>query len=1081
MFLRHLGGSPLLVTSASDLNAAGDCEFAFLRRVDEKLGRQLQVPRAGDPMLARAAELGDAHEARVLQHYRDRFGAAEVLEIRRPESMDPVALSARADESRAALAAGTRVIAQATFFDPLARPAAPELGEPGIAMLGFADFLVRDERGRYEVHDAKLARRARVGALLQLASYAEQLERLGVPRAEEAALILGDGSTSRHRLDEVAPVLGARRARLWQILLDRARARGTDGRRESAAPVAWGTPGVVACGRCEVCEPEVVRTRDPLLIAGLRRSQRDRLRAAGLSTIDAVAALVDGAGESRADASARAEVPGIAPTVLRGIAEQAAVQVRAVPGRPVPFTVVDPSALLALPAPDPGDLFFDFEGDPFFHEARPDGREQWGLDYLFGMCDTHERFTALWAHSLAEERDALERFLALVAERRRRFPGLRIYHYAAYERTHLLQIAARHGTGEEAVDQLLREHVLVDLYPIVARAVRVGSRSRSLKQLESLTVPGVPSRDGDAALLDPLRDDARVTTAVQSVTAYAEASALRASGDPAQRAEAERRLAEIADYNRADCVSTLRLREWLRSLAPASSAPVAPDADPVPPVPPVPRVGAPTAASGAPGTVLARSLAALADRRQVPAERRALALAGSAIEYHRREQKAFWWAQFSRLVDPVEEWAGTRDVLIVDAPRSAIVQPWSLAPRARREQRRVRLVGQFAPGSSVRAGSRVFLLYAAPPPFADPGAAPGARAARQATVLERHADGVTVEEALPVGGERFERLPMAVAPGPPPPAGSQREAIEEWGSELLRACERDTFPESAVLDLLLRRPPRLRGGAALRAGSAPAPAPGSDDDGGEIEAVLAGVRLLDRSTLAVQGPPGTGKTFLAAQVIRRLVAEDGWRVGVVAQSHRVVEHLLDGVVAAGLDPARVGKAVQSSAGGGASPSWRYTVIPRGGHAAFLRGDDGATRGCVLGGTAWDFSNPSRVARGSLDLLVIDEAGQFSLAPTIAASVAAERLLLLGDPQQLPQVSQGLHGSPSIARRSPGCSASGRPSLRTSGSSSPAPDACDRNSPTWSRSSPTTAGSMPTRAPPSARCSGPDRRASTGTR
>jgi superfamily I DNA and/or RNA helicase len=52
-----------------------------------------------------------------------------------------------------------------------------------------------------------------------------------------------------------------------------------------------------------------------------------------------------------------------------------------------------------------------------------------------------------------------------------------------------------------------------------------------------------------------------------------------------------------------------------------------------------------------------------------------------------------------------------------------------------------------------------------------------------------------------------------------------------------------------------------------------------------------------------------------------------------------------------------------------------------------------------------------VPRQSLDLLVIDEAGQFSLASTIAAAVSAERLLLLGDPQQLPQVSQGTHPEP----------------------------------------------------------------------
>ncbi len=74
-------------------------------------------------------------------------------------------------------------------------------------------------------------------------------------------------------------------------------------------------------------------------------------------------------------------------------------------------------------------------------------------------------------------------------------------------------------------------------------------------------------------------------------------------------------------------------------------------------------------------------------------------------------------------------------------------------------------------------------------------------------------------------------------------------------------------------------------------------------------------------------------------------------------------------------------------------------------------DEHTATGCVIGGTAWDFANENTVARGSLDLLVIDEAGQFSLAPTIAASVAATRLLLLGDPQQLPQVSQGTHAEP----------------------------------------------------------------------
>jgi uncharacterized protein len=64
---------------------------------------------------------------------------------------------------------------------------------------------------------------------------------------------------------------------------------------------------------------------------------------------------------------------------------------------------------------------------------------------------------------------------------------------------------------------------------------------------------------------------------------------------------------------------------------------------------------------------------------------------------------------------------------------------------------------------------------------------------------------------------------------------------------------------------------------------------------------------------------------------------------------------------------------------------------------------------VLGGTAWTFS--AETLTDAFDLVVVDEAGQFSLANTVAVSTAGRNLLLLGDPQQLPQVSQGRHPEP----------------------------------------------------------------------
>jgi superfamily I DNA and/or RNA helicase len=242
-----------------------------------------------------------------------------------------------------------------------------------------------------------------------------------------------------------------------------------------------------------------------------------------------------------------------------------------------------------------------------------------------------------------------------------------------------------------------------------------------------------------------------------------------------------------------------------------------------------------------------------------------------------------------------------------------------------------------------------------------------------------------LEERLEADAPEHDELPMAFTPATPPPPGTQVDAISEWGRAVLDAYPR--MLQDPAFDILRRQPPN----GPLAAGES------------AIEAIRDSLLTLDRSYLAVQGPPGTGKTYTGSRVIAQLVAEHGWKVGVVAQSHAAVENMLTAVLDAGLDASRVGKKPKQGDGDRVVP---WTPLKAQEIPAFTRAD-----GFVLGGTAWDFSNPDRVPRGSLDLLVIDEAGQFSLASTIASAVAAQRLLLLGDPQQLPQVSQGTHPEP----------------------------------------------------------------------
>ncbi|WP_166979707.1 TM0106 family RecB-like putative nuclease [Paramicrobacterium fandaimingii] len=949
---------PHVVTSASDLTQASACEWAFLRRLDAKLGRIPAIVEERDAMNKRTSALGDEHEARVLQQYRDDFGDG-VVEIARPTSMSAEHLQDAADATLRAFEAAADVVFQATFWDG--------------SFVGFADFIVRQPDGSYEVQDTKLARSPKITALLQLAAYGEKIAALGIAVSPVARLILGDGTQSEHRLADIAPVYRRRVARLHGIIAERLAA---------PEPLAWGDARYTACGRCDQCEQAVQLHRDVLLVGGLSTRQRARLIAAGIDTIDALAA-------------ASGPVSDMTEATFANLREQARLQLEserptdaadsagAIPGAPA-VRVFAPEALAAIPEPDAGDIFFDFEGDPLYSEARSDGTAEWGLDYLFGLIEPDGTFLAFWAHSFAEEREALRDFLDYVRRRRVQHPNMHIYHYASYERTHLLSLAARHGVGESYIDELLRAHVLVDLYPIVRHSVRVGSRSYSIKKLEPLYM-GDEHREGD------------VTNAGDSITEYAELSELRVAGeagDPDAAAEAQRMLDSIADYNEYDCLSTLRLRDWLLGFArdaevrPLSAA----ERDPLDIEP----------------SALHDALKEFGGDALDPertADQRALAIAAAAIDYHRREQKSFWWAHFSRLVEPLDDWADTRDCFVID--RATLDREWHREGKQRSDRRHIVVRGSWAPGSTVKAGAKPYALYEHPGPWFDDRGDPGARVAKAVTILEVFDDGrMLLEETLGKDIDRYDAMPVALTPESPPRPGTQVDAIEWWGQNIVdslggagRSPDSDVseiaaaLPREPVLDLLRRVPPHTQRGALPRTGD-------------NLADVTAAVLDLDDSYLAVQGPPGTGKTYLASHLIAELVRTHKWKIGVVSQSHAVVENVLDRVVtSAGLDASLVGKALKQ----GDDADHAFTAIDKKQYLTF--GLDHAESGYVIGGTAWTFSNPAYVGRRDLDLLVVDEAGQYSLGSTIAASVAARNLVLLGDPQQLPQVSQGTHPEP----------------------------------------------------------------------
>jgi uncharacterized protein len=200
-------------------------------------------------------------------------------------------------------------------------------------------------------------------------------------------------------------------------------------------------------------------------------------------------------------------------------------------------------------------------------------------------------------------------------------------------------------------------------------------------------------------------------------------------------------------------------------------------------------------------------------------------------------------------------------------------------------------------------------------------------------------------------------------------------------------------PYQSALDLVLATSPRV---GQQTGGNLAHP------DEPSLEAAIRLVLTLDDSVLPIQGPPGSGKTHTGARMILALLAQ-GKRVGVTATGHKVIGNLLREVCAAAQEAGQKLRGIQKAE----EAEWcgAHEVARAEDNAEVLAAlqSGGA---CLAAGTAWLWSREDMAA--SVDVLFIDEAGQFALANALAVAPAARSLVLLGDPRQLQQPQQGLH-------------------------------------------------------------------------
>jgi uncharacterized protein len=391
---------------------------------------------------------------------------------------------------------------------------------------GIADFLIRVEAksgyANYEPIDAKLTRvEGKPGHVLQLCFYAEAIAALtGLP-PQHMHLWLGSGAQESLAVDQFSPYWRRLRRQLDSLL-----------NQEITTIDTKPEP----CNHCEICEfsgrcQNEWRSQDSLVyVANIRPPERAAMESAGVRTVVELARR-------------RESVADVHDDNLQRLSRQAALQVlsRERPLSSPYFELVESSddpvyghGFSLMPAPDDGDVFFDFEGHPFW-------TAQYDLFFLAGLYlqdpDATWRYDPRWAHDLDQQRVMIKELVEFFAGRREEYPSMHVYHYNHTERSSLERLTR--GTETEILfTQLVETGLFVDLYVVAKNSIQVGTESYGLKHLERLT--GFV-RTGD------------IEGGAGAVVEY----------DEWMKTKQPQLLDDIARYNCEDVQATKALRDWL--------------------------------------------------------------------------------------------------------------------------------------------------------------------------------------------------------------------------------------------------------------------------------------------------------------------------------------------------------------------------------------------------------------------------------------------------------------------------------------------------------------------------------------
>ena len=774
------------VFSASDLSGFINCNH--LTQLDRKAAEGLLEKPVRKNRLAEALqELGNNFEQTYLEELRQ--SGKTVVEINK-DSTNPF------NDTVDAMKHGADVIYQARLKMD--------------AWAGWADFLIKTETPSnlgdwsYEVLDTKLSTETKAGTILQITLYSEMINSIQGSMPAMMHVQHPNGSEKYRILDYLS---------YYRLVKKKFLEKVNSGEESYPHPV----------NHCDVCSwwPDCNQKRredDHLqFVAGLGRVQKQELEARQISTLEALAEKnIPLDFEPDRGSKKTYEKLCMQAKLQKKVRETNQPAIELLPRVPE-------FGFFNLPEPTEDDIYLDLEGDPL---VRPSGRE-----YIFGYVFNGDYYIN-WAESEEAEKQAFETFIDFAFEKYQTNPGMRIYHFGAYETSAFKRLMLRYGTRIEQVEVLLRSQTFVDLHQIVRQSLQAGVEKYSLKDLEKYH--GF-LREADLRTVGPQK---------------VEYEALLEKGIVDTASDEMRNV--IQTYNEDDCRSTQALHVWLcklrQELVDAGEE--------------IPFKEREEGEANERQTQHQERIKPIFERliENLPVDRNTHTkkeqlkyLVAHMLDWYGREVKKLFWDKYRIQQTLPEE--------LFDEPLALT----GLQFADEREQANGSVVDTYSyvPQECDIKNEDTVIVY-------------GTKISLKVVAVDREKCTIKIRK----GPRNRDVHPSVIFQHNHFPADTKINRIVNIASLFSNNRLDNPILKTCAVDLLMQSPPRIA-----------EPVIG---DKSTYEGRLEWLLKLKGGVLPIQGPPGTGKTYNSSRLIVGLIKE-GKRVGVSALSHKVITSLLKAI------------------------------------------------------------------------------------------------------------------------------------------------------------------------------------------